>query len=206
MAVPYVIGALALTIAASVAVTVPQRRSLLAMLMDWFRSRFMQSVAVEQVQINRDWTVFTSNDDSGFKRWLDDDDFHNPQEPHALPSLGSHLLVEFYGCDPKSLEQEEVVRHAMVEAARESEASVVTDSFHEFKPFGVSGAVIIQESHFTIHTWPEHGFAAVDLFYCSTIAVDRAVQTLQRYFKPKRTGYMVVRRGTEEEVERYAPS
>jgi S-adenosylmethionine decarboxylase len=206
MAVPYVIGALALTIAASVAVTVPQRRSLLAMLMDWIRSRFMQSVAVEQVQINRDWTVFTSNDDSGFKRWLDDDDFHNPQEPHALPSLGSHLLVEFYGCDPKSLEQEEVVRHAMVEAARESEASVVTDSFHEFKPFGVSGAVIIQESHFTIHTWPEHGFAAVDLFYCSTIAVDRAVQTLQRYFKPKRTGYMVVRRGTEEEVERYAPS
>jgi S-adenosylmethionine decarboxylase len=206
MAVPYVIGALALTIAASVAVTVPQRRSLLAMLMDWIRSRFMQSVAVEQVQINRDWTVFTSNDDSCFKRWLDDDDFHNPQEPHALPSLGSHLLVEFYGCDPKSLEQEEVVRPAMVEAARESEASVVTDSFHEFKPFGVSGAVIIQESHFTIHTWPEHGFAAVDLFYCSTIAVDRAVQTLQRYFKPKRTGYMVVRRGPEEEVERYAPS
>lgn len=203
---PYVIGALALTIAVSMAVTVPQRRSLFAVLMDWIRSRFMQSVAVEQVQINRDWTVFTSNDDTSFRKWLDDDDFHNPNEPNDLPALGSHLLVEFYGCDPKSLEKVAVVRRAMVEAARESEASVVTDSFHEFKPFGVSGAVIIQESHFTIHTWPEHGFAAVDLFYCSTIAVDRAVQTLQQYFKPARTGYMVVRRGTEAEVERYAPN
>lgn len=202
---PYVIGALALTIAVSMAVTVPQRRTLLAALIDWIRSRLMRSVAVEQVQINRDWTVFTSNDDSGFKKWLDDDDFHNPHQPDELPSLGSHLLIEFYGCDPKSLEQESLVREAMVEAARESEASVVTDSFHEFKPFGVSGAVIIQESHFTIHTWPEHGFAAVDLFYCSTIAVDRAVQTLKRYFKPTRTGYMVVRRGTETQVERYAP-
>jgi S-adenosylmethionine decarboxylase len=94
----------------------------------------------------------------------------------------------------------------MVEAAQNSNASLVTDSFHEFKPFGVSGAVIIQESHFTIHTWPEHGYAAVDLFYCSNIAVDKGIETLQRYFKPKRTGYMVVRRGTEEEVERYAPS
>lgn len=204
MAVPYVIGALALTLTA-VAVTVPQRRGPLATLVAWLRARFSHAVAVEQVQINRDWTVFTSDDDSSFKKWLDDDDFHNPHEPNALPSLGSHLLIEFYGCDPKSLEQEGVVRAAMVEAARESDASVVTDSFHEFKPFGVSGAVIIQESHFTIHTWPEHGFAAVDLFYCSTIAVDRAVQTLKEHFKPQRTGYMVVRRGVESEVERYAP-
>ena len=74
---------------------------------------------------------------------------------------------------------EDGVREAMVEAAKRSNASVVTDSFHEFKPYGVSGAVIIQESHFTIHTWPEHGYAAVDLFYCSnTVAVDIAVQTL----------------------------
>ena len=201
---PYVIGALALTLAASLAVTVPHRKGLFATLVDWIRSRFMRSVAVDHVQINRDWTVFTSDDDNSFKKWLDDDDFHNPREPEDLPSLGSHLLVEFYGCDPKSLEQESLVRQAMVEAAKESDASVVTDSFHEFKPFGVSGAVIIQESHFTIHTWPEHGYAAVDLFYCSTIAVDRAVQTLQRYFQPKRTGYMVVRRGTENEVEKYS--
>jgi S-adenosylmethionine decarboxylase len=205
MAVPYVIGASALLLAFSLGVTVPHRRGFIAALAYWIRARLSASVAVEHVHINRDWTVFTSDDDSSFKKWLDDDDFHNPPEPQDLPSLGSHLLVEFYGCDPKSLEQESLVRHAMVEAARESDASVVTDSFHEFKPFGVSGAVIIQESHFTIHTWPEHGYAAVDLFYCSTIAVDRAVQTLQRYFKPKRTGYMVVRRGMEQEVERYSP-
>jgi S-adenosylmethionine decarboxylase len=206
MAVPYVIGALALTLTFCMAITVPHRRSLFSVISDWLRSRFKSAVAVEELQINRDWTVFTSEHDNNFKKWLDGDDFHNPQDPETLPSLGSHLLVEFYGCDQKSLELESLVRQAMVEAAQNSNASLVTDSFHEFKPFGVSGAVIIQESHFTIHTWPEHGYAAVDLFYCSNIAVDRAIETLQRFFKPKRTGYMVVRRGMEEEVERYAPS
>lgn len=201
----YVIALAALALLLSMAVTVPQRRSFLVQLWDRIRGKLSHSVAVEQVQINRDWTVFTSDDDASFRDWLDRDDFHNPRDPKGLPSLGSHLLVEFYGCDPKSLELESVVRKAMIEAAEASDASVVTDSFHEFKPYGVSGAVIIQESHFTIHTWPEHGYAAVDLFYCSTIAVDRAVQTLQGYFRPSRTGYMVVRRGTEEEVVRHAP-
>jgi S-adenosylmethionine decarboxylase len=205
MAVPYVIGALALTLTLGMAITVPHRRNLFSAIADWLRARVRKAVPIEETHLNRDWTVFTSDDDGNFKRWLDDDDFHNPHQPDALPSLGSHLLVELYGCDPKTLEQEGLVRTAMVEAARNSDASLVTDSFHEFKPFGVSGAVIIQESHFTIHTWPEHGYAAVDLFYCSNIAVDRAVETLQRFFKPKRTGYMVVRRGSEEEVERYAP-
>ncbi|MGM3213680.1 adenosylmethionine decarboxylase, partial [Klebsiella pneumoniae] len=82
------------------------------------------------------------------------------------PSLGSHLLIELFGCSQGLIEQEANVGAAMRQAAIDSEATVVTQSFHEFKPYGVSGAVIIQESHYTIHTWPEHGYAAVDLFYC----------------------------------------
>jgi S-adenosylmethionine decarboxylase len=163
----------------------------------------MRAQVIERVELEKGWTVFTSDDDQSFRNWLDKDDFHNPKQPDNLPSLGSHLLVEFYGCDNRTLEQEVAVRAAMVAAAQRSNASVVTDSFHEFKPFGVSGAVIIQESHFTIHTWPEHGYAAVDLFYCSnSVAVDVAVKTLQEHFKPKRTSYLLVRRGLESEVER----
>src|SRR3954467_6156435 len=90
----------------------------------------------------------------------------------------------------------------MEEAARRSEATVVAQSFHEFKPYGVSGAVIIQESHYTIHTWPEHGYAAVDLFYCGgTIAVHKAVEVLQEQFKPKRIKFLLVRRGLQHEVQ-----
>ena len=90
----------------------------------------------------------------------------------------------------------------MRDAAIQSEATVVTESFHEFKPWGVSGAVIIQESHYTIHTWPEHGYAAVDLFYCGgTIHVDRAVDVLRERFKPTKIKFLVVRRGLQSEVE-----
>lgn len=185
------------------AVVVPQKHNWVSTIVDWIRARLMAAQTIEQVQLDPGWAVFTSDDDRSFRRWLDEDDFHNPKNPGELPSLGSHLLVEFYGCDSASLEVEEKVREAMVEAARRSSASVVTDSFHEFKPYGVSGAVIIQESHYTIHTWPEHGYAAVDLFYCSnTVAVEEAVSTLQEYFKPKRSSYMLVRRGLESEVER----
>jgi len=184
-------------------VVLPQRKTWYSVVVDWIRGRFSAAQTIERVQLEKGWTVFTSDDDGSFRDWLERDDFHNPKNPGNLPSLGSHLLVEFYGCNGKALEMEDGVREAMVEAAKRSNASVVTDSFHEFKPYGVSGAVIIQESHFTIHTWPEHGYAAVDLFYCSnTVAVDIAVQTLQQYFKPNRTSYLLVRRGLESEVER----
>lgn len=115
--------------------------------------------------------------------------------------MGSHLLIELFDCDRDSLETEPAVAKAMVEAARDSEATVVANSFHEFKPYGVSGAVIIQESHYTIHTWPEHRYAAVDLFYCGgTIRVEKAIDVLKERFKPGRIKYLVVRRGVEHEV------
>ncbi len=111
--------------------------------------------------------------------------------------------MELYGCDGASLEQERSVGTAMRDAAVRSEATVVAQSFHEFKPYGVSGAVIIQESHYTIHTWPEHGYAAVDLFYCGgTVKVHEAVNVLRERFKPSRIKFLVVRRGLESEVVR----
>lgn len=138
-----------------------------------------------------------------FKEWLGIDETGLPFRPDEEPSLGSHLLVEMFGCDNEALKLENSVGAAMEEAARRSEATVVAQSFHEFKPYGVSGAVIIQESHYTIHTWPEHGYAAVDLFYCGgTVAVHKAVEVLQERFRPKRIKFLVVRRGLQSEVVR----
>lgn len=85
----------------------------------------------------------------------------------ALPgTLGRHVLVELYGCAPDRLDDAEVVAQEMLAAAREAGATVISSAFHAFSPFGVSGVVVIQESHLTIHTWPEYGYAAVDLFTC----------------------------------------
>ena len=147
------------------------------------------------------WQLIHSEDAEDFNGWLGKDSEGLPPVDGEQPSLGSHLLIEMFGCDQASLEKKESVGQAMMQAAKASEATVVTESFHEFMPYGVSGAVIIQESHYTIHTWPEHGYAAVDLFYCGgTIHVDRAIDVLREEFKPGRIKFLVVRRGIESEV------
>ena len=149
------------------------------------------------------WTLIRCDDPESFNEWLGHDEEGMPFRPGEEPSLGSHLLVELYGCDGDTLKREDCVGNAMREAAMESKATVVAQSFHEFRPYGVSGAVIIQESHYTIHTWPEHGYAAVDLFYCGgTVLVHRAVEVLQERFKPARIKFLVVRRGLQHEVSR----
>lgn len=83
-----------------------------------------------------------------------------------MNALGRHILVEFNGCSPDILDDVAVIEAAMVEAARKAGATVIQSTFHHFSPFGVSGVVVIQESHLAIHTWPEYQYAAVDLFTC----------------------------------------
>lgn len=117
--------------------------------------------------------------------------------PQPLPSLGRHILAELTGCDPERLEQVGHVREAMVDAALAAGALVVGESFHHFSPHGVSGVVVISESHLAIHTWPEYGFAAVDLFTCGD-AVDpwTALDRLKEAFGAQQTSAMEVRRGS----------
>lgn len=147
------------------------------------------------------WALVHCDDPISFREWLGKDEEGLPFKPGEEPSLGSHLLIELFGCSQDSLKQESSVGTAMRDAAAESEATIVAQSFHEFKPYGVSGAVIIQESHYTIHTWPEHGYAAVDLFYCGgTVHVHKAVDVLMDRFKPERMKFLVVRRGIQSEV------
>lgn len=83
-----------------------------------------------------------------------------------IEQLGRHILVEYYNCDKDILKNTAIIEEHMKQAAIESKATIVASCFHKFNPWGVSGAVIIQESHLTIHTWPEYGYAAVDLFTC----------------------------------------
>ena len=140
--------------------------------MGWLRSLFEPKPKIKPSNmmappriINEDgWTMIQCDDENAFNEWLDKDTEGLPFRLGEEPSLGSHLLIELFGCNGRTLEKDDTVGDAMVAAAAVSEATIVAECFKEFKPYGVSGAVIIQESHYTIHTWPEHGYAAVDLF------------------------------------------
>ena len=83
-----------------------------------------------------------------------------------MEALGRHILVEFFECDPQALNDIPGIEAAMVQAAQDSGATVLSSDFHHFSPHGVSGVVLIQESHLAIHTWPEYQYAAADLFTC----------------------------------------
>ncbi|PTY05133.1 adenosylmethionine decarboxylase [Opitutaceae bacterium EW11] len=80
--------------------------------------------------------------------------------------LGHHSLFDYHGCAREMLTDTEAIRSTLLAAVKEAGGTIVTDTFHTFSPYGVSGVVVIAESHVTIHTWPEHGYAAVDVFSC----------------------------------------
>ena len=110
--------------------------------------------------------------------------------------LGRHILAEFFECDPNVLNNPELVEKYMLEAALECGATIVNKCFHLFMPHGVSGVVIISESHLAIHTWPELGYAAVDLFTCGTKCDPKvAYEFLKKKFNSKDARYSQLNRG-----------
>jgi len=118
-----------------------------------------------------------------------------------MRSLGRHLVAEFYECDREILDNVQLIEQEMKQAAIESGATIVTTTFHRFLPYGVSGVVVISESHLTIHTWPEYGYAAVDLFTCGD-DVDpwKAFDHLKKALKAKRVHVVEHLRGKFDEI------
>jgi S-adenosylmethionine decarboxylase len=116
-----------------------------------------------------------------------------------MKSLGRHLLTEFYSCDREILNDLDRIRKIMEESAITSGASIVKSVFHLFNPHGVSGVVVIAESHLAIHTWPEYGFTAVDIFTCGE-EVDpwRAYRYLKEKLRAGSTSTVEILRGKIE--------
>ena len=113
-----------------------------------------------------------------------------------MNALGTHLLVELRECNPVILKSLEKVRSIMVSAAKDAKATIVDVSFHEFNPFGISGVVVIAESHLTIHTWPEYDYAAVDIFTCGDIIKPEvAASFLIKEFGCKNPSIVEMKRG-----------
>ncbi len=80
--------------------------------------------------------------------------------------LGKHLIVELWTQDPQALDDPVHVRESLLAAAQSGDFSVISVDVHEFSPHGVTGVVLLSESHMSIHTWPEHCYAALDIFTC----------------------------------------
>ena len=113
-----------------------------------------------------------------------------------MQALGRQILVEFYDCDSNVLNSKEFIEKSLNEAVEKSGATIVTSTFHTFSPFGVSGVVVIAESHVSIHTWPEYEYAAVDIFTCGE-SIDPWIihDYLKENLKSKNSSTMELKRG-----------
>jgi len=106
------------------------------------------------------------------------------------------LLLELFDCDAEAINSLEVVKTSMVEAAKRAQATIVDAVFHEFNPFGISGVVVIAESHLAIHTWPEYRYAAVDVFSCGEVLQPQvAADYLVDQFGAARASVVELQRG-----------
>lgn len=104
--------------------------------------------------------------------------------------------MELRECNSRILDNLEKVQDALVTAAKMAKATIVDVAFHEFNPFGISGVVVIAESHLTIHTWPEYGYAAVDIFTCGdVIKPEEAAAYLIKRFESKNPSIVEIKRG-----------
>ena len=110
--------------------------------------------------------------------------------------LGCHILLELQECPPELLHDEKAIEAVLVTAAREAGAHVVECVFHHFSPHGVSGVVVIAESHVTVHTWPEHRYAAVDIFTCGDPDIARRIRkNISAAFCARRESVQEITRG-----------
>ena len=110
--------------------------------------------------------------------------------------LGKHILAEFWDCDVDFLSDKEKIESAMLEAAKNAKVTIVEKCFHTFSPYGVSGVVVIAESHLAIHTWPEYKYAAVDFFTCShNCNTEAAINFLKQKFNAKNVSSQMIKRG-----------
>lgn len=100
-----------------------------------------------------------------------------------METIGCHILTELSSCNPETLGNVKKVRELMMQAALEANAEIRETAFHQFSPCGVSGVVVIAESHLSIHTWPEYGYAAIDIYTCGqTTSPLKACQYLAEKF------------------------
>lgn len=111
-----------------------------------------------------------------------------------MKSVGRHLILELWGC--RNLNSTEIVERALRDVVRACDLTLLDLNVYPFTPVGVTGVAVVSESHVLVHTWPEYGYAAVDVFTCGDRAnPEAAIPLLRNHFEPERVQIMEINRG-----------
>ena len=117
--------------------------------------------------------------------------------------LGHQTLLELYACNHDLLNDQDYIQKTLIEAADVANATIVKEYFHQFSPYGISGTLVITESHINIHTWPEHNFVAIDFFTCDLdMKIQDACHFLIEKFEAKEHKVYDHQRGSLEIIQK----
>lgn len=109
----------------------------------------------------------------------------------------THGILDLYGVDAALLADPTEIRHALFQAAQAAQATILNEHFHHFgENQGVTGVLLLAESHLSIHTWPEHQYAAVDIFLCGQLKLAAAYESLCQFFQPCTHRWQIIERGS----------
>lgn len=115
--------------------------------------------------------------------------------PQHQPA-GAHLLADMHGISPDKLRDAATLEQLLRHSAQAAGAQILFSHFHSFgKGQGITGVVLLAESHISIHTWPEYGFAATDIFMCGQAQPQRALELIRQALQPASCEIQTIRRG-----------
>ncbi|MFN3533545.1 MAG: adenosylmethionine decarboxylase [Candidatus Brocadia sp.] len=114
-----------------------------------------------------------------------------------MDALGRHIILEMWGCCKDIIDNVDVVKEILTKATKSTKATLVDVVCHRFSPYGVTGVAILAESHISVHTWPEYGYAAADIFICggNSINPQNAASFMIQAFHAKETSMLEFKRG-----------
>lgn len=118
-----------------------------------------------------------------------------------MDTRAKHLLVELWQCQPGALDDLDGLRALMLRAASAAGATVVGEAFHRYAPQGVTGVLLLEESHFSLHTWPESGYAAFDFYTCGALDPEPAARVVAEGLGGAKVTLLEVDRGQRGETE-----
>lgn len=118
-----------------------------------------------------------------------------PVAKDGVVFAGTHLLVDLWGAT--NLNSPAEIEQTLIKASKIAGATVLYSYLHPFEPHGVSGVVVLAESHISIHTWPERNYAAIDIFMCGIANPYKAIDVIKAYFKPGSVQISEIKRGVE---------
>ncbi len=113
-----------------------------------------------------------------------------------MKHLGKHLILELWDCDSKALDDLEGIEQLLLDSVKACNATLICVKTHKFSPQGVTGVAVLAESHISIHTWPELGYAAMDIFTCGQhVNPSDAIPIIKEFLKPRHFDIIDIKRG-----------